>query len=239
MFLFLYDDQLKYSWISIRYSFIFNILLSYTIYSKPQVSKTYKKRTVAVVFVLLEAISIILDIFGRNNELAFLLASFLLSAFSVVMTLCSYFVIEQGNGSRLNVVEIVFAFSQLILTYIDLVMNILHVKTYYNYKASVFPFAFAIIVLVFAFKSNEEEEVLDLSDTKDPENRSPLRKIIEVWFLSFWVFLIETYTQFQKYIYIYIMYVIFLILVIFFCLRTLILIYKITFYHGIIDNYRA
>ncbi|TXG53637.1 hypothetical protein EZV62_018893 [Acer yangbiense] len=162
-----------------RYSFIFNILLSYTIYSKSQMSKTYKKRILAVVFVSLEAISIILDIFGRNNNLAFLLASFLLSAFGVVMTLCSYFVIEQGNGSRLTVVEIVFAFSQLILTYIDLVMNILHVKTYYNYKASVFPFAFAIIVLVFAFKSNEEEEALDLSDTDDPENRSPLRNIIE------------------------------------------------------------
>ncbi|KAL5854142.1 hypothetical protein ACOSQ4_003944 [Xanthoceras sorbifolium] len=145
--------------------------------------KTYKKRTLAVVFVSLEVISITLEIFGTKN-LAFPLASFLLSAFGVVM---NFFVVEEATeGHQLTSVEIVFSFTQLILTYIDLVMKILHVKTNYNtYKASVFPLVLAIIVLFFAFKTNEEdeeEEVSDQPDVNDPETlhntqRSPQQRV--------------------------------------------------------------
>ncbi|KAL5786967.1 hypothetical protein ACOSP7_003916 [Xanthoceras sorbifolium] len=93
---------------------------------------------------------------------------------------------EATEGHQLTSVEIVFSFTQLILTYIDLVMKILHVKTNYNtYKASVFPLVLAIIVLFFAFKTNEEdeeEEVSDQPDVNDPETlhntqRSPQQRV--------------------------------------------------------------
>ncbi|KAL5856511.1 hypothetical protein ACOSQ3_003969 [Xanthoceras sorbifolium] len=117
--------------------------------------RTYQKQTLAVLFVLLETISIILDIFGRNTwDVS--LASFLLSVFGVVMTLYSAFFIEKGIWNRLTAVEIVFAFTQLIVAYIDLVVKIIRVKINYNYKASAFPLAFSVIVLGYAFKTNKK-----------------------------------------------------------------------------------
>ncbi|TXG53628.1 hypothetical protein EZV62_018884 [Acer yangbiense] len=134
----------------------------------------YRKQTLAVLFVLLEMISIILDIFGTNTW-DFSLASFVLSAFGVVMTLYDAFFIEKGIWSRLTAVEIVFSFTQMIVAYIDLVVKIIRIKINYNYKASAFPLGFAIIVLVYAFKSNEKSPPTELTST-DPVESSASRK---------------------------------------------------------------
>ncbi|KAL5854152.1 hypothetical protein ACOSQ4_003954 [Xanthoceras sorbifolium] len=116
-----------------------------------KVCKKYKKQTLAMLFVLLEVISVILDIFGKNT-LGFLVASFVLSAFGVVLTLYTTFIIEEGDGNQLVAVEIVFSFVQLVVTYIDMLVKILRIKS--DYKVSIFPLAFAIVALVFTFKNN-------------------------------------------------------------------------------------
>ncbi|KAL5789238.1 hypothetical protein ACOSQ2_004126 [Xanthoceras sorbifolium] len=129
--------------------------------------RTYQKQTLAVLFVVLETLSIILDIFERNTwDIS--LASFLLSAFGVVMTLYSAFFIEKGIWNRLTAVEIVFSFTQLIVAYIDLVVKIIRIKINYNYKASAFPLAFAVIVLGYAFKTNKKksEPTTDLVESQ-------------------------------------------------------------------------
>ncbi|KAK1574989.1 hypothetical protein Q3G72_001639 [Acer saccharum] len=115
--------------------------------------KKYKKQTLAVLFVLLEVISVILEKFGKNT-VGSVLASFILSAFGVVVTLYTTFVMgERNRNIQLVVVEVVFSFVQLIVTYIDLTMKFLHKKI--NCKVPLlFPLAFAIIALVFALKNN-------------------------------------------------------------------------------------
>ncbi|KAL5789239.1 hypothetical protein ACOSQ2_004127 [Xanthoceras sorbifolium] len=116
-----------------------------------KVCKKYKKQTLAMLFVLLEVISVILDIFGKN-KLDFLVASFVLSAFGVVLTIYTTFIIEEGAGNQLVAVEIVFCFVQLVVTYIDMIVKMLRIKS--DYKVSIFPLAFAIVALVFTFKNN-------------------------------------------------------------------------------------
>ncbi|KAL5789250.1 hypothetical protein ACOSQ2_004138 [Xanthoceras sorbifolium] len=127
-----------------------------------KVCKKYKKQTLAMVFVLLEVISVILDIYGKN-KLDFLVASFVLSAFGVVFTLYTAFIMEGGAGNQLVAVEIVFSFVQLIVTYIDMLVKILRINS--DYKVSVFPLAFAIVALVFTFKNNPD-------DPSPPSNES-------------------------------------------------------------------
>ncbi|KAL5854147.1 hypothetical protein ACOSQ3_003957 [Xanthoceras sorbifolium] len=65
------------------------------------------------------------------------------------MTLFNFFVIEEATEShQLTSVEIDFSFTQLILTYIDLVMK-------NKYDASLLPLAFAVILIVLVFKKDE------------------------------------------------------------------------------------
>ncbi|KAK0596948.1 hypothetical protein LWI29_020428 [Acer saccharum] len=127
-----------------------------------------KKRTVASLFVLLEAISFVLDLYGKK-ERGFLLASFLLSVIGFAITIFSVCCIKERTrseaGNRFMVVEIVFSSVQLVFTGIYLIMKILGVKISIN--ASVFPLVFAIIVFIFALK----KEALD---------RSPLLPVQDV-----------------------------------------------------------
>ncbi|TXG68037.1 hypothetical protein EZV62_009312 [Acer yangbiense] len=97
-----------------------------------------------------------LETFGKNT-VGSVLASFILSVFGAGVTLYTTFVMkERIRNIQLVAVEIVFSFVQLIVTYIDLIIKFLRIKS--NYEVSLFPLAFAIIVLVFAFKKNPVDE---------------------------------------------------------------------------------
>ncbi|KAK2651655.1 hypothetical protein Ddye_011511 [Dipteronia dyeriana] len=121
------------------------------------------KRGRAIIFVGLEAISIVLDLVGRSKW-GFLLAAFLLSVFGFVITIytCTKkhtsIVTTRSEAERQVIaVEIVFSVVQLIVTFIHFVLAVFGLKSNI-YSVSVFPLAFAI-VLVF---KEHHEEVADL-----------------------------------------------------------------------------
>ncbi|KAK3182983.1 hypothetical protein Dsin_030269 [Dipteronia sinensis] len=130
----------------------------------------YKKRAAAVLFVILEAISFVLDLVGKSKW-NFLVAAFLLSAIAFAITIYTNCIIERSR-SQLQahhhrndqskqlrvVVEIVFSAVQLFVTSFHLILVNLDIKN--NYDASVSPLVFAIIVLVFVFKKDDDEEVI-------------------------------------------------------------------------------
>ncbi|KAK1574993.1 hypothetical protein Q3G72_001682 [Acer saccharum] len=130
----------------------------------------HKKRAAAVLFVILEAISFVLDLVGKSKW-NFLVAAFLLAAIAFAITIYTNCIIERSR-SQLQahhhrndqskqlrvVVEIVFSAVQLFVTSIHLILVNLDIKN--NYNASVSPLVFAIIVLVFIFKKDDDEEVI-------------------------------------------------------------------------------
>ncbi|KAJ4721441.1 Toll/interleukin-1 receptor (TIR) domain-containing protein [Melia azedarach] len=127
-----------------------------------------KKRGLAALFLVLEAVSVVLDVFGRSKPAS--LAAFLLK-------------IKPQAERQLGIIEIVFSVLQLIATFIHFILLVSDVK--YSYNASVlFPLAFAIIAIVFVFK--EEEKVSDSSHENLPTakfssiNDSVLNSPIEV-----------------------------------------------------------
>ncbi|KAK3219339.1 hypothetical protein Dsin_013309 [Dipteronia sinensis] len=117
----------------------------------------------AIIFVGLEAISIVLDLVGRSKW-GFLLAAFLLSVFGFAMTIytCTKkhtsILTTRTEAERLVLVlEIVFSLVQLIVTFIHFVLAVVRLKSNI-YSVSVFPLVFAILL---AFKEHFEE-VADL-----------------------------------------------------------------------------
>ncbi|KAL5854161.1 hypothetical protein ACOSQ4_003963 [Xanthoceras sorbifolium] len=135
----------------------------------------YKKHAVAVLFVILEAISVVLDMFGKSKW-NFLVAAFLLSAFGFAMTIYTNCRIigrsrdlqahhddhEDQRQLMRVVVEIVFSAVQLCVTFIHFLLVNLKVK--YNFNASVSPLAFAIIVLVFVFKKDHDDHEQEVTN---------------------------------------------------------------------------
>ncbi|KAL5854180.1 hypothetical protein ACOSQ4_003982 [Xanthoceras sorbifolium] len=113
----------------------------------------HKERALALFFFVMEAVSVVLDLIGKNKEV-FLLATFLLSAFGFTITL--YACVEEKTNTKtmaerqLKAVEIVFLVIQLVVTFIQFLLTVLQVKN--NYNASAFPLAFAMIAIVFIFK---------------------------------------------------------------------------------------
>ncbi|KAL5745520.1 hypothetical protein ACOSP7_026666 [Xanthoceras sorbifolium] len=119
---------------------------------------TYKKRALGVFFLVMEAVSVVLDVLGKN-KLDFLLAAFLLSALGYALTLCAY--IKRRTSStevpaerQLRVVELVFSSIQLIASFVQFLLA--HLKVEKNFDASVYPLAFAMIVVVFVFDNDEK-----------------------------------------------------------------------------------
>ncbi|KAL5856675.1 hypothetical protein ACOSQ3_004133 [Xanthoceras sorbifolium] len=133
----------------------------------------YKKRSLAVVFLLLEATSFMLDQFG-GSQLGFHLASVVLSALSFVITIYSIWITKtritsssvtksSGADQMQNIaVEVAFSLIQLIITFVYLIRTLSGVKT--DNSASFYPLAYSVITVVFAFVSNGEE----VSDSSDP-----------------------------------------------------------------------
>ncbi|XP_052295237.1 respiratory burst oxidase homolog protein D-like isoform X1 [Citrus sinensis] len=126
------------------------------------------KRGLAVLFLVLEAVSVVLDhVFGNSKWAP--LAAFLLSAFGFAITIYACFlgsrrrrkrrrstigVIRSQSDRQLEIVDIVFSALQFIATLIHFILMISDVKS--NYNASVLlPLAFAIIAVIFVFRTEE------------------------------------------------------------------------------------
>ncbi|KDO52060.1 hypothetical protein CISIN_1g021812mg [Citrus sinensis] len=122
----------------------------------------YKKRALAVFYVVLEAASLLLDIFGKSKR-SILLAAFLLSAsgFAITMSMPTCIVGRIRAAARthiqkllLVVLEISFSVVQLFVTFMYFILAELGVK--HKFNASVFPLVFAVIAAAFTFKYDGE-----------------------------------------------------------------------------------
>ena len=122
----------------------------------------YEKRALAAFYVLLEAASFLLDIFGKSKR-SILLAAFLLSAsgFAITMSMPTCIVRRARAAARMHiqklllvVLEISFSLVQLIVTFMYFILAELGVK--HKFNASVFPLVFAVIAGAFTFKCDGE-----------------------------------------------------------------------------------
>ncbi|KDO46173.1 uncharacterized protein LOC127902682 [Citrus sinensis] len=128
----------------------------------------YEKRALAVFYLVLEATSFLLDIFGKSKK-SILLAAFLLSAFGFAITMSTH-VRRNIAATRMHlqkrllmVLEISFSLVQLIVMLIYFILAQLGVKN--NFNTSVFPLVFAIIAAVFTFKYDGE-----VTDSSGPDS---------------------------------------------------------------------
>ncbi|KAL5741664.1 hypothetical protein ACOSP7_028396 [Xanthoceras sorbifolium] len=123
---------------------------------------TYKKRALGMFFLMMEAVSVVLEVIGKT-KLKFLVAAFVLSSFGFGITLHAHFkrrtnrsdtaTAEVPAEKQLRMLELVFSSIQLIASFIDLLLACLKVAN--NFDASVFPLAFAMVAVVFIFENDE------------------------------------------------------------------------------------
>lgn len=133
----------------------------YTIFQVCEWHVTHKERILAIFFLVLEIISVVLDQIGKDKK-SYLLAAFILSAFGFCMTLYSLIhsrtnptlTSTSDSDTQLQVVEVVFALIQLIVTFVQYILTALKVKNDYN--GSVFPLAFAVIAVCFIFIKDDK-----------------------------------------------------------------------------------
>ncbi|KAK0595275.1 hypothetical protein LWI29_005201 [Acer saccharum] len=135
------------------------------------------KRGRAIIFVGLEAISIVLDLVGRSKW-GFLLAAFLLSVFGFAITIYTCTkkhtsIVTTGTKAERQIlaVEIVFSLVQLIVTFIHFVLAIFGLKSNI-FSVSVFPLVFAIVL---AFKEHHEEHRVNAENSAMPITHLHLR----------------------------------------------------------------
>ncbi|GAY58419.1 hypothetical protein CUMW_186840 [Citrus unshiu] len=140
----------------------------------------HDKRALAMFYLVLEAASFLLDIFGKSKR-SILLAAFLLSAFGFAITMSMPTCIMRrirAAAARMHiqkllrvVLEISFSVVQLIVTLIYFILAELGVKNSFN--ASVFPLVFAIVAAVFTFKYDGEVTDLPGLDNPAADNQVP------------------------------------------------------------------
>ncbi|KAJ0098297.1 hypothetical protein Patl1_22190 [Pistacia atlantica] len=140
-----------------------------------------RKRALAVFFVLLETISLVLDVYGQSNR-SIILVAFLLSVlgFSVTILTCVLESTRVHAEKQLGVVEIGFSVVQLIATFVAF----LGIKINNNYTTPVLLLVFAVIAAVFTFI--KDEKILgSFSRTNEYENEHLANEkaipLIEVW----------------------------------------------------------
>lgn len=146
----------------------------------------HKKFGLAILFFILEAVSVVLDIFEKSKGAS--LAAFLFSAFGFAMTIYVCFLertftaIKPQADRQLGILDIAFSVLQLIATLIHLILLVSDAK--YNYNASVlFPLAFAIIAVLFVFKERDTSTDSSRQDLSPSANDSLLSTPFEL-FLS-------------------------------------------------------
>lgn len=126
----------------------------------------HKKQSLAVLFFLVEAFSLYLDIYGKNI-LAFLAAAYLLSVFVFSITVqtggnkngrqsatnnrSSSSSSSQRAEKQLRAVEVMFATVQMMYTFFHFVWALVSPKKI-NLGFSIFPLLYSFVALVFAFK---------------------------------------------------------------------------------------
>ncbi|XP_044468080.1 disease resistance protein RPS6-like [Mangifera indica] len=125
-------------------------------------------RFLSVFFLVMEAISVVLDEYGKSNK-NFLLAAFVLSAFGFIITIYAFIrkrntaAYKQRAERELAWVEVAFSVVQLVISFSQYILAVAKVKN--SYSPSLFPLVFALVVVVFAFKkkqiSHSQEQVLD------------------------------------------------------------------------------
>ncbi|KAJ0079887.1 hypothetical protein Patl1_24397 [Pistacia atlantica] len=122
-------------------------------------------RFLSVFFVVLEAISVVLDLYGKSKK-NFLLAAFLLSAFGFVITIHAFITkrttaaFKQKAERELAWVEVIFSVLQLVIVFIQYILAVARVKN--SFDPSLFPLVFALLLLVFAFKKEKTVNKHDL-----------------------------------------------------------------------------
>ncbi|KAH9771182.1 hypothetical protein KPL71_012612 [Citrus sinensis] len=144
----------------------------------------HKKCGLAILFFILEAVSVVLDIFEKSKGAS--LAAFLFSAFGFAMTIYVCFLertftaIKPQADRQLGILDIAFSVLQLIATLIHLILLVSDAK--YNYNASVlFPLAFAIIAVLFVFKERDTSTDSSRQDLSPSANDSLLSTPFELY----------------------------------------------------------
>ncbi|KAJ0078559.1 hypothetical protein Patl1_22514 [Pistacia atlantica] len=122
----------------------------------------YKNLALVVLYLILEAISLVLDFIGKG-KLGFIVAAFVLALFVSIPTLWVYFK-ERSTRSQderpIANVELLFSRIQLLTTLLHLIFELKGVDDKYNlYNLSFLPLAFAfyrVFSAVFAFRKEHE-----------------------------------------------------------------------------------
>ncbi|XP_044468835.1 disease resistance protein RML1B-like [Mangifera indica] len=115
-------------------------------------------RHLSVFFLVVEAISVVLDAYGKSKK-NFLLAAFVLSAFGFIITIYAFIrkrstaAYKQRAERELAWVEVAFSVLQLVTVFIQYILAVAKVKN--SYSPSLFPLVFALVVVVFAFKKEQ------------------------------------------------------------------------------------
>lgn len=144
----------------------------------------HKKCGLAVLFFILETVSVVLDIFNKSKGAS--LAAFVFSAFGFAVTIYVCFsertssAIKPQAERQLGILDIAFSVLQLIATSIHFILLVSDAK--YNYNASVlFPLAFAIIAVLFVFKEKDTSTDSSLQDLSPSANDSLLSTPFELY----------------------------------------------------------
>ncbi|XP_044468081.1 disease resistance protein RPS6-like [Mangifera indica] len=112
-------------------------------------------RFLSVFFLVMEAISVVFDVYGKSKK-NFLLAAFVLSAFGFIITIHAFIrkrrtaAYRQKPVRELAWVEVAFSVLQLVTLFIQYILAVARVKN--SYSPSLFPLVFVLLVVVFAFK---------------------------------------------------------------------------------------
>lgn len=121
-------------------------------------------RAVAVLFLVLEVTTFLLDACGKTQK-SFFLAAIILSVFGCVMTIFTCLIKKPSIATtpdaerQLEVVEFCFSLVQLIVTF----LAVFGVEIITKYNASFLLLVFAIITIVFIFRKNENGADMSMS----------------------------------------------------------------------------
>ncbi|TXG66329.1 hypothetical protein EZV62_007604 [Acer yangbiense] len=164
---------------------IFPLVLAVTVFTlackqnEPASSITPDRRKrllLPLLFIVLETTFLALQIFG-GNQLAYLIASFILSVFGFISTAYSVVVSRSDRETERNMIELVFSIVQLTMTYVHLSFACMGIKFSSNI-ASIFPLVLAITAFALACKQNEPDvERGELENVAPSENLSVVTRL--------------------------------------------------------------